>query len=392
MIRLILFLSLIFAFATLSQSQELVNISKLNECQNALEISTLNQFGPTKAPAKFGKVSQQNPFDPVQYRTWYTFTIAKEGKLLFDIIPVAPADNYDFVLYKYTEGEDFCAAFHSSQITPITINIAPNDKSNHGFTGLSVSGNIESYGKAIDVKVGERYYLLLNNMYGGQGHSIVFKYYETYFIRGTVSDAKNDNALRAKVAWQNVRTKEYTAITNTDKKGYFEMMIPVSTEAHKFPKYRLYVVSNKYAIKEIEIATKDVSKIANQTIDFKMNKLQKGVNSEIVSNIYFEPNTMKIAEISSENCDKLYHLLAENPGMEIILEGHSNGFYPSTEVDQKLSEGRANFVRQYLIDKGIDAHRISIKGFGSNHLMYPKATDENEELFNRRVEINILKF
>lgn len=81
-----------------------------------------------------------------------------------------------------------------------------------------------------------------------------------------------------------------------------------------------------------------------------------------------------------------------NSEMTIVLEGHTNGVFPSTEVDEVLSESRAKVIKSYLTENGIDPNRIQIKGWGCNKQIYPTPFDETEEGFNRRVEINIVKF
>jgi outer membrane protein OmpA-like peptidoglycan-associated protein len=57
----------------------------------------------------------------------------------------------------------------------------------------------------------------------------------------------------------------------------------------------------------------------------------------------------------------------------------------------ELSLNRAKAVYQYLADNGIDAARLSYKGFGHKHpLVYPEDTEEKRTT-NRRVELKITK-
>jgi len=59
-------------------------------------------------------------------------------------------------------------------------------------------------------------------------------------------------------------------------------------------------------------------------------------------------------------------------------------------LNQKLSEERANSVRDFLIDKGIDSSRLSAIGYGEEK---PIATNNTRagRAQNRRVEINLVK-
>src|SRR3974390_1167060 len=68
---------------------------------------------------------------------------------------------------------------------------------------------------------------------------------------------------------------------------------------------------------------------------------------------------------------------------DIVINGHTDAV-GSPEYNQKLSERRAQAVRQYLItQRGIDAGRLVAKGYGKDHLLLP--SEPNNEL-NRRVE------
>jgi OOP family OmpA-OmpF porin len=81
-------------------------------------------------------------------------------------------------------------------------------------------------------------------------------------------------------------------------------------------------------------------------------------------------------------------LLAENPEIRIRITGHTDNV-GSDRANQKLSEGRANSVRDDLIKRGISADRIEAEGKGESQ---PITTNDTEEgrAQNRRVEFVIL--
>ena len=62
----------------------------------------------------------------------------------------------------------------------------------------------------------------------------------------------------------------------------------------------------------------------------------------------------------------------------------------TAEVNQRLSENRAEAVKSYLIKKGIDESRISTQGKGKRN---PVASNDKEETRkkNRRVEMKVLR-
>jgi len=379
------------AFSIISlYSQELKHIRNATDCKNAIEISTLSKFGPTNAPKELKLKSANNPFAKSQYPTWYKFTVVKDGVLLFDIIPIDPNDNYDFLLYKINS-KNYCQDIKSGKNEAIRSNLARTDLALQGKTGLSITGKPECYSKGIDVKKGEQYILVLNNMYKGKGHTLVFIYLENFIVNGNITKLPGNETLKAEVFWTNLRTNETTSSATSNKQGNYKLKVSVSTEAHRFPNYLLWAYTDKFYIADTIIASRNVSGLRSGTFNFKLNKLRKG-NNDFLPKIYFNPNSINISSGSYNALNRVYRLMEKNKQIEIILEGHSNGFYPSNDVDKILSENRAEKVKDWLVNKGLDGNRIDIKGLGSNKMVFPYAENEKEESANRRVEIFIKKF
>jgi outer membrane protein OmpA-like peptidoglycan-associated protein len=88
--------------------------------------------------------------------------------------------------------------------------------------------------------------------------------------------------------------------------------------------------------------------------------------------------------------------MQSNPTLMVEIQGHvccankpnDDGLDDETG-DFRLSWNRAQFVRDYLVQNGIDAARISYRGYAMTHpLVYPEATIQ-DQIKNRRVEILI---
>jgi outer membrane protein OmpA-like peptidoglycan-associated protein len=80
--------------------------------------------------------------------------------------------------------------------------------------------------------------------------------------------------------------------------------------------------------------------------------------------------------------------MTENGSLTIEISGHTDNT-GTDEINNKLSQARADAVKNYLLVAGINSSRIQAKGYGS---FKPKATNETEEgrQANRRVEFAIL--
>ncbi|MEA1945973.1 MAG: OmpA family protein [Thermodesulfobacteriota bacterium] len=98
------------------------------------------------------------------------------------------------------------------------------------------------------------------------------------------------------------------------------------------------------------------------------------------------------AEIKSEAfpmLDEAVSILKKNPELKVEVDGHTDNI-GSAEYNLKLSERRANAVMEYFVDKGVEAERLTIKGFG---LTMPAVSNDTKEgrAKNRRVTLTPVK-
>ncbi len=83
----------------------------------------------------------------------------------------------------------------------------------------------------------------------------------------------------------------------------------------------------------------------------------------IFGDTHFDYNKATLSDSAKTMLDKDVQGLKENPLMKVRMAGYTSA--DGTEEDnQKLSERRANSVRDYLIDKGIAPERITMIGYG----------------------------
>jgi outer membrane protein OmpA-like peptidoglycan-associated protein len=86
-----------------------------------------------------------------------------------------------------------------------------------------------------------------------------------------------------------------------------------------------------------------------------------------------------------ERLAKLSGIVLAHPGLNLTIEGHTDNVGSDT-FNQTLSEQRAQSVRQYLIDQGLDAASITAQGFGKTMPVADNSSAEGRQK-NRRVEI-----
>ncbi|MBS3738326.1 OmpA family protein [Mesohalobacter halotolerans] len=134
----------------------------------------------------------------------------------------------------------------------------------------------------------------------------------------------------------------------------------------------------------------EMDKIASQlqeTIDYsELLRAGEGLILEFnsTSDFYFNTGKTNLNYNSKQNLDIIASVLKENPKVHLIIETHTdaNG---NEEVNMQLSQERVQSIKDYLVEKGIDASRIKTKAFGENQPKVNNDTKENRQR-NRRVE------
>lgn len=104
--------------------------------------------------------------------------------------------------------------------------------------------------------------------------------------------------------------------------------------------------------------------------------------------IQFDLNKATIKSDSHELLGEIVDVFKENPHIKkVSIEGHTDD-QGTDAYNVKLSDQRAKSVLDYLVSKGIDAKRLTSKGFGESKPIASNATEEGKEQ-NRRVEFII---
>ena len=105
------------------------------------------------------------------------------------------------------------------------------------------------------------------------------------------------------------------------------------------------------------------------------------------SNVLFEFNSAVLKTESFATLESAATEMKKDESVKFILNGHSSA-EGTPEHNMSLSIDRANSVKSFLVNAGIDAANFEIKGFG---VKAPVSSNETEEgkAQNRRVEIKV---
>ncbi|WP_248724461.1 OmpA family protein [Seonamhaeicola sp. ML3] len=128
--------------------------------------------------------------------------------------------------------------------------------------------------------------------------------------------------------------------------------------------------------------------VANSGCPEVTEEVQKTLN-EYAKTINFDTGKSSIKSKSEEVLKDIVEILNEYPTSKFTVEGHTDSV-GSEKLNQKLSESRANAVKDYLTSHGVDATRLSSKGYGESTPVASNKTRAGRAQ-NRRVEINLAK-
>ncbi len=104
-----------------------------------------------------------------------------------------------------------------------------------------------------------------------------------------------------------------------------------------------------------------------------------------MGDVLFDTGKSDLRSEAREALAKLTGIVLNYPSLKLNIEGHTDST-GSADLNQTLSEKRADAVRDYLIGQGLDARSLSALGFGMNNPVADNSTAEGRQK-NRRVEI-----
>jgi outer membrane protein OmpA-like peptidoglycan-associated protein len=350
---------------------------------------------------------------------WLNIPMKYKGEFTFTVTPKNAEDDFDFMVFK--GGTDVCGQIASGNLKPVRSNLARNDKTNGGRTGLNMMAESEFFAagvnpnmsKWIDVNK-EEVYTVVIDINAEENNGFEFR----WNLNKTEEDIhieENHNDASA-----------FAFVDMTEESGddgmieiEFEVLhegseIPVechaeiigvqwSDEELKFDgvsKFTASIPEGKWFFVNVKKdgytfgtekykATEDLAQSPHKIFITEVKAGEHIVLKEIV----FRENTTHLLPSSINALEQLINFMNDYPNAKIEVQGHVNApGYDNDGKVKKFSLKRAEQIKSYLVDAGIEGKRIEVRGMGNEFMIYPTPTNYDEEKANRRVEIEILSY
>jgi outer membrane protein OmpA-like peptidoglycan-associated protein len=108
----------------------------------------------------------------------------------------------------------------------------------------------------------------------------------------------------------------------------------------------------------------------------------------VLEGVNFRSGSSTLTNASYTKLYEALDVLKQNPDMRIEIQGHTDSTGPM-DFNLRLSERRAQSVKDFLVANGISSSRLVVRGYGESQPIADNYT-EHGRMLNRRIEFKIL--
>ncbi len=202
-------------------------------------------------------------------------------------------------------------------------------------------------------------------------------------LRGKITDQETKEPLVATIElYDNEEEMLLAQFTSNERTGEYAISLPGGKN------YGIAVQADDYLFhsENINITEAMVDREIINNIELKKIEIGKAI---VLQNIFFDLGQATLRPESYAELGILYQLMVDNPEIRVKISGHTctvGGW----ELNKRLSEDRARAVVEFLIDRGIDRHRLEHEGYAYSKPIASNETEEGRQK-NRRTEFEIIE-
>ncbi len=198
-------------------------------------------------------------------------------------------------------------------------------------------------------------------------------------VEGVVRDEGSREPLGAEVTVTDLKTgKRVATLRSDDATGAYYVTL---TAGHV---YSITAVSEDHVFHSERYEVPVGAKGRTVKKDIDLSRIRGGGGQLLV---FFDNDKSELRAESMPELERVVALLRENSSVRMQFDGHTDD-QGTDDYNDGLSQRRAEAVRTYVISAGIEASRLTAKGYGKRRPMVRGTTDEIRQQ-NRRVEMKI---
>jgi len=155
------------------------------------------------------------------------------------------------------------------------------------------------------------------------------------------------------------------------------------------PKDGATIIHDTVYVDRIEERVDTLTLFKTDTIQMVDSTKQTVFKPVVLPNVQFYTNSANLIPTSLSDIQQLAQHLIDTPELDAIVIGHTDNV-GEAQSNLKLSQRRAETVRNVIISMGVEANRLTAIGKGDKE---PKTDNSTEEgrLMNRRVEVQLVQ-
>lgn len=341
-----------------------------------------NDFSGTEILVEGNKVNAFYYLYQDKYTFWYKFSALKNTEIQFSVNPSNDEDRYGVTVYRYGKN-DFCDKLVNGGLEPEYPEKTP----------LFSKDKKLQYRYTLNAASGDTYYVSVLSMNPDDcGHVLHME-----------ADGQ-------KMSFHAIHRPCYDIGRLEAPDFSLSKMYPkdvgIYLEGLKVAKEAAPAAPEKPAAEEpTEEKPAGYSGFSETLVESAEDGLISVGDRLVLKKVYFYNNTYAFKPEADEELQQLLQFLTENPTVEIEVEGHSANDTEEILPDPnfkgqgkewnfkgsalKLSEKRAEAVKDYLVENGIKKKRMTTVGYGAARKRVPDASTFEEFEQNMRVEILI---
>lgn len=230
---------------------------------------------------------------------------------------------------------------------------------------------------------------------GGHGGDDIYSFNETTpllikcveSIQGFVRNIKNSEALADVTITAFNNDSKIIGKSVSDDNGRFELDV-------NYRPGKYYIITKKEGFKSDDKHFTMAIDRSNSDLALKMTALMAAVETDLVQYLNTDPiifkfNDLSISENAKTSLNKIADYMHKFPEIHLTVHAHTDATGTAL-YNQLLSEKRGKSTKEYLVQLGVKASRLSYKGFGKTRLLHDckdvKDCSDEENQKNRRAE------